>query len=108
MSNTPSRAASTPKTPRSRVVKSTFKKRKGSSDESVGGPEGVSDNEDELVSPSAAAGQRGKRRSYVEPESEEEDGDARMGKRVKLEPLDDEDDVSFEVLADSYAEDFEV
>ncbi|CAO2649578.1 Nn.00g069630.m01.CDS01 [Neocucurbitaria sp. VM-36] len=108
VSNTPARASTTSKTPRSRVVKSTPKKHKVSSDNSDGDSKGTVDDEDDLVSPSAAAGKRGKRHSYVEPESDGEDDGARVSKRVKLEPIDDEEDLSFEILADAYTEDIEV
>ncbi|KAJ4366928.1 hypothetical protein N0V83_007458 [Neocucurbitaria cava] len=88
---TPKKATSTPKTPRSRVVKSTPKKRKASSEESGDGSEGGNSSDEDIMSPSAAAGKRGKRASYTEPESEDDGLGGPVEKPVKAEPVDDDD-----------------
>ncbi|KAF1850895.1 uncharacterized protein K460DRAFT_400929 [Cucurbitaria berberidis CBS 394.84] len=106
VTHTPTRATSTPRTPRSRA-KATPNKKKVSSNESDGGPEGLLDEDDEVMSPLAARGKRGARQSYAEPESEEEHSDYQMSKRVKTEPIDDDNESTLGGVANEDVEEEE-
>ncbi|KAF2854448.1 hypothetical protein T440DRAFT_465413 [Plenodomus tracheiphilus IPT5] len=90
-------AAATPKTPRGRPK---FTPRKKTADDSDCEPEGPVDDDEEIQSPSAARGKRAANKikvSYADSESEAEDDDGNMHKRVKHEPI--EEDASFEAYA---------
>jgi len=96
----PTRAASTPKTPRSKAKPVPRKKKTVSEDADSDGPQGLMDD-DEVLSPSAARGKRtlnGKRKPTYDETSDKEDEEGEveddyvpMAKRVKEEPVDEED-----------------
>ncbi|KAI4608175.1 hypothetical protein J4E80_009183 [Alternaria sp. BMP 0032] len=95
----PTRTASTPKTPRSRAKAAPRKKKDASEEVDSDGPQGLIDD-DEVLSPTAARGKRtlnGKRKPTYDETSDKEDGDVEvedeyvpMAKRVKEEPVDEE------------------
>ena len=95
----PTRTASTPKTPRSKAKPVPRKKKAVSEEVDSDGPQGLMDY-DEVLSPSAARGKRtlnGKRKPTYDETSDKEDGDVEaedvyvpMAKRVKEEPVDEE------------------
>ncbi|CAN9436834.1 unnamed protein product [Alternaria alternata] len=110
--NTPSKssAANTPKsTPRPRAKASPRKKKQVSEDIDSDGPSGLMDD-DEVLSPTAARGKRGmsggvKRKvEYKESDAEEEGGVEEdyvpMAKRVKAEPVEND-----EIFCDDLVED---
>jgi len=95
----PTPAASTPKTPRSKAKPVPRKKKAVSEEVDSDGPQGLMDD-DEVLSPTVARGKRGRnggqKVKYDESsEKEEEDLEVEdeyvpMAKRVKEEPVDDE------------------
>ena len=103
----PTRTASTFKTPRSKAKPVPRKKKAVSEDADSDGPQGLMDN-DEVLSPSAARGKRtlnGKRKPTYDETSDKEDEEAEvedeyvpMAKRVKEEPVDEEGVVAEELI----------
>ena len=95
----PTRTASTPKTPRSKAKPVPRKKKNVSEEADSDGPQGLMDD-DEVLSPSAARGKRtlnGKRKPTYDETSDKEDEEGEvedeyvpMAKRVKEEPVEDE------------------
>jgi hypothetical protein len=109
--NTPSKssAANTPKsTPRPRAKATPRKKKQVSEDVDSDGPSGLVD--DEVLSPTAARGKRGMsggvkrevqyKESDVEEEGEVEEDYVPMAKRVKAEPVEND-----EIFRDDLVED---
>lgn len=91
MANTPTKSIGAPKTSRSRTKTIPKKKESAESD----GLSSFTNDDEKLKSPSAARGKSGKRQLYIDLESEEEQDNVPMSKRVKVEPLDDENDESY-------------
>ncbi|KAI4941042.1 hypothetical protein J4E86_010542 [Alternaria arbusti] len=105
----PTRTASTPKTPRSKAKPVPRKKKAVSEDADSDGPQGLMDD-DEVLSPTAAHGKRtlnGKRKPTYDETSDKEDEEVEvedmyvpMAKRVKEEPVDEEEGVVVEELVE--------
>ncbi|KAI4915372.1 uncharacterized protein J4E92_009326 [Alternaria infectoria] len=103
----PTPAALTPKTPRSKAKPVPRKKKAVSEEVDSDGPQGLMDD-DEVLSPSAARGKRtlnGKRKPTYDETSDKEDEEGEvedeyvpMAKRVKEEPVDEEDVVVEELV----------
>ena len=95
----PTRTASTPKTPRSKAKATPRKKKDVSEDVDSDGPQGLMEDDD-VLSPAAARGKRtlnGKRKPTYDETSDKEEEDLEvedvyvpMAKRVKEEPVEDE------------------
>ncbi|KAI4906003.1 hypothetical protein J4E90_011001 [Alternaria incomplexa] len=95
----PTRTASTPKTPRSRAKATPRKKKDVSEEVDSDGPQGLM-KDDDVLSPAAARGKRtlnGKRKPTYDETSDKEEEDLEvedvyvpMAKRVKEEPVEDE------------------
>jgi hypothetical protein len=102
--NTPSKssAANTPKsTPRPRAKATPRKKKQVSEDVDSDGPSGLVDDDEEVLSPTAARGKRGisggvkreiqYKESDAEDEGEVEEDYVPMAKRVKAEPVENDE-----------------
>lgn len=92
--DTPLKISATPRTPRTKFKSMTKKRKSGESDSGLDDP--ANDDED-IKSPSTGRGKIGLHGTpfiYVSQESESEDTVAHKAKRVKTEPVDEDD--SFE------------